>query len=78
MVFNAEMRKVYDHYWQQLEGYKMPLPNGIIEDEYWLLAMKGAWWQRRVLDLSLMLKSGAAQYKPFIKMIATTKIKLHN
>jgi hypothetical protein len=78
IVFNSEMRKVFEHYWEQLQNYKMPLANGLVQDEYWILAMKGGWWQRRVLDLSLMIKAGAVNYKPFIKTIASTKLKIHN
>ena len=67
------MNKIAEDNWEKLCNYKMPLSNGNINDKYWLIAAENGWWQRRVLDLALMINKGNIKNKKFIKQIVTTK-----
>ena len=45
---------IYLRNWKNLKNYQMPLSNHI-DDDYWLLIKENGWWQRRVLDIALLL-----------------------
>lgn len=46
-----------------LKNLDMPKPTRL-DDDIWLAANKGGWWQRRVLDLALLLHFGLASSTP--------------
>jgi len=68
--FNYHMNANLQHYWNLLINYRMPLPANRLDDEYWLVAKNGGWWQRRILDLAIMHKAGEIEVKQFIEQAA--------
>lgn len=45
---------------QLLKSYKMPKSRGILDDNVYSQAAQSDWWQRRVLDIALLLKFNVA------------------
>jgi hypothetical protein len=72
--FNSNMHANLQHYWQDLLGYKMPFSVNFFDDEHWMIAKDGGWWQRRVLDLAIMKKTGKIEVKSFINKAANQSI----
>ncbi len=56
---------IYLRNWKNLKNYQMPLSNHI-DDDYWLLIKENGWWQRRVLDIALLLYTKKFNEKQFI------------
>ena len=46
--------------WKKLEKFKMPYKSAEISEEIWQLACDAGWWQRRVLDIAILLELGIA------------------
>jgi hypothetical protein len=59
LTFNREyceaLATLLDRDWHILSNFKMPLKNNDISPIVWNEAYKGCWWQRRVLDLAVLL-----------------------
>jgi hypothetical protein len=69
LIFNTAMEETLRHYWKILLNYQMPLPNGTLEDKHWMIAKDGGWWQRRILDLAIMINARRITVKNFLKKI---------
>ena len=50
-----EIQKVLIRDWSILKNFTMPMRTSEVHEEIWELAAKGGWWQRRVLDIAILL-----------------------
>jgi hypothetical protein len=66
--------KSYIDNWKYLKKFKMPLSNHI-SDEYWLKVKESGWWQRRVLDIALLLHYRIFTEKKFIRDSLNLRVK---
>jgi hypothetical protein len=54
----------------------MPLPT-ILSDQEWEEIRKSGWWQRRVLDLCVVLRFQLFEVKDFVRIIMTNNPKIY-
>lgn len=66
--------KAYIDNWKYLKKFKMPLSNHI-SDDYWLQVKESGWWQRRVLDIALLLHYRIFTEKKFIRDSLNVRVK---
>ena len=74
--YSQTMAEAYYNNWKILEELKMPLPK-ILSDQEWEKIRNSGWWQRRVLDLCVVLRFKLFDVKGFVKTIMTTKPKIY-
>jgi hypothetical protein len=73
--YTAIMEDLLIYHWTQLSEFEMPLAIGFIDDDLWLKARDRGWWQRRVLDLALLIHFKLVVPRPFLQNLLTTKPK---
>jgi len=55
-VLTNEIDLVYQKDWTQLIKYQMPMRTSEIKLDIWKLACNNGWWQRKVLDIAILLE----------------------
>lgn len=56
MRYCADFANALKRDWSMLVGYKMPCRTNEISQEVWDDAYKNGWWQRRVLDIAVLIQ----------------------
>jgi hypothetical protein len=65
--FSEIMETALIKHWKELSEFEMPLANGIIADDLWQAARDNGWWQRRVLDLAMLIHFKLVVPRPFLR-----------
>jgi len=60
----------------QLEKYKMPPMRSTLDMKTWQIASRTDWWQRRVLDLAVILKIGNKKPYPNLQHLINEQIDI--
>ena len=74
--YSQTLAEAYYNNWKFLEEIKMPLPT-ILSDQEWEEIRNSGWWQRRVLDLCVVLRFRLFEVKDFVRIIMTNNPKIY-